>query len=117
VTDIPGPATPPGDGEDALAREEDHFLREKLEPPALIEARHRTAIALLEIKHAFFRGIRIVCAVLPFVGFAMLLVWIWHIIAPDQARWLSTDEINHLQALIFSGAISALITAIATKAI
>ena len=47
----------------------------------------------------------------------MLIAWMWHVIMPDHWRWLTADEVNHLQALIFSGAISALVTAVATKVI
>ena len=47
----------------------------------------------------------------------MLLIWLIHIVGPPWMRWLKPDEIVHLQSLLFSGAISALATAIATKAI
>ncbi|MGA8613998.1 MAG: hypothetical protein WB760_20460 [Xanthobacteraceae bacterium] len=66
---------------------------------------------------AVMRGVRHVCYVLPFLGLAMLVVWMWHLLAPESYRWLSAGEIDHLQALLFSGAISALATAIATKKI
>jgi hypothetical protein len=47
----------------------------------------------------------------------MLLIWLDHIVAPPSWRWLSAEEVTHLQSLLFSGAISALATAIATKVI
>jgi hypothetical protein len=117
VVDIPEPPPPSGEGGDDSARQEQTLLREKPLIPGLDEARHRYAIALIEIKQAFLRGVRVVAFLLPFLGFAMLLVWVIHIAAPDSWRWLPPTEINHLQSLLFSGAISALATAIATKVI
>jgi hypothetical protein len=40
----------------------------------------------------------------------MLLIWLDHIAGPQSWRWLSPEEINHLQSLLFSGAISAIAT-------
>ena len=63
------------------------------------------------------KGVRHVAYVLPVLGLATLGVWLWDMLAPANWRWLSPEEIAHLQALLFSGAISALATAIATKKI
>jgi hypothetical protein len=115
--EIPGPPTEGGDAKDSLAVEEGQFLEERPEPPDLVAARRRHAVDIIEIRRAFMRGVRHVCYVLPFLGLIMLLVWMWHLLAPDSARWLAAEEIGHLQALLFSGAISALATAIATKAV
>jgi hypothetical protein len=113
MTDIPGP--PPGGPEDDQALQEATFFQRRDDPPELIAARTRYRIALVEIKHVFLKAVKIVVFLLPFVGFVMLLVWLDHIIGPQSWRWLSADEVNHLQSLLFSGAISALATAIATK--
>ena len=113
---IPGPA--PGEGaEDEQAREESEFVSEKTDPPALTEARHLHAIDVIAIRRTFMRGVRHVCYVLPFLGLTMLVIWLIHILAPNSWRWLPSEEIGHLQAFLFSGAISALATAIATKSI
>lgn len=111
------PAPPPSGAEDALAKEESVFLANKPDPPALIAARHKYHLEIWAIKSAFMTAIRKVVFVLPFLGLIMIGVWLWHIIMPPNWRWLSAEEVNHLQALIFSGAISALATAIATKVV
>jgi hypothetical protein len=116
TNDIPGPA--PGDGvEDEQAREEAEFVQERIEPPALVEARHLHAIDVISIRRTFMKGVRHVCYVLPLLGLAMLVVWVIHVLAPSGYRWLAPEEVSHLQTLLFSGAISALATAIATKTV
>jgi hypothetical protein len=100
-----------------MARQESEFLGNRPEPPELAAARRGHLIDVIKIRRAFMKGVRQVAYVLPFLGFIMLVVWLWHLLAPDSYRWLSADQISHLQALLFSGAISALATAIATKSI
>jgi hypothetical protein len=118
MVDIPGPPPPPsGDGGDATARQEQILLQNKPPVPALDEARHRYALALIEIKRSFLSGVRVVAYILPFLGLVMLGIWLIHIAAPESWRWLTVAEVNHLQGLLFSGAISALATAFATKII
>lgn len=115
---IPGPPPETGGAEDTLAVEEGEFLQNRPpEPPELTTAKYQHALDIIQIRRTFMRGVRHVCYVLPFLGLAMLIVWLWHILLPDPLRWLKADEVNHLQALLFSGAISALATAIATKKI
>lgn len=118
MTDLPGPPPEQGGGEDQLAVEEGEFLRERPpEPPDLQAAKYKHALDIIEIRRTFMRGVRHVCYVLPFLGLAMLTVWLWHLLAPASWRWLPAEEVVHIQALLFSGAISALGTAIATKTI
>jgi cobalamin synthase len=118
TANIPGPPPEDGGGGDSLAIEEGEFLQNRPpEPPELTTAKFQYAIDIIRIRRAFMSGVRHVCYVLPFLGLIMLGVWLWHILMPDQFRWLKGDEIGHLQALLFSGAISALATAIATKKI
>jgi hypothetical protein len=102
---------------DDLARREEEFISQRGEPPELIEERRKALLALLKIRQSFLASAKIVAGLLPFLLFGLILVWLWHLAAPPQWRWLSADEIGHLQSLIFSGAVSALATAIATKAI
>jgi hypothetical protein len=115
TTDIPAPPPPPGGGEDQLAREENEFVEERPDPPELVAARHGHLLDVIAIRRAFMRGVRVIAYIVPFLGLAMILVWLWHLLLPASYRWLSEGEINHLQSLLFSGAISALATAIATK--
>lgn len=113
MSSIP-PPPPPGDGgEDDLAREESELLEERPDPPELVAARRGHLLDVIAIRRAFMAGVRHVAYILPWLGFAMLSVWLWHLLSPW--RWLSDTEISHLQSLLFSGAISALATAIATK--
>lgn len=115
--EIPAPAPEPSGGDDDLAHEEREFLGAKPEPPDLLEAQRLHLLDTIEIRRAFMRGLRYVAYVLPFLGFITLAVWLWHLLAPETWRWLTKEGIEHLQALLFSGAISALATAIATKKI
>jgi hypothetical protein len=113
--DIPAPAPPSAGGDDEMARQESEFLDTRPVTPELVAARRGHLLDIIEIRRAFMRAVRKIAFVLPFVGLAMILVWAWHMLAPINWRWLTDPEINHLQALLFSGAISALATAIATK--
>jgi hypothetical protein len=115
TTDIPAPPPPEGDGEDELAREENEFVDERPDAPELVAARRGHLLDVIAIRRAFMSGVRIIAYIVPFLGLAMILVWLWHLLLPPSYRWLSDAEINHLQSLLFSGAISALATAIATK--
>ena len=71
-------------------------------------------IELRKVIHNVVRGFVYFAAGLLAVAVA---VWIWHILAPTELRWLSADEISRLQAMLFSGSISALVTASARTAI
>jgi hypothetical protein len=115
VTNIPGP--PPEQGADQQALEEEAFVEGRGEAPELVEARRLHALDVIAIRRAFMRGVRHVAYVLPILGLAMLGVWLWHLLTPTPWRWLPVDEVSKLQALLFSGAVSALATAIATKKI
>ncbi len=46
---------------------------------------------------------------------ALLVIWAIHILAPSDWRWLSKDEVEHVQALLFSGALSAALTLLGKK--
>ncbi len=109
------PAAP--EAEDSLSRKELDYLSKMPAAPGLVEERQGYQADVIKIKRSFLRGARHVAYVVPFFGLGMVAVWLWHVTASVSYRWLSADEINHLQSLIFSGAISALVTAIATKAI
>lgn len=114
MVDIPPPPEDGGD-KDLRAREEGIMLSEKPVVPDLGAAKLHYAHAIISIKMAFLAGCKVIGYVLPFIGFFMLLIWLDHIVGPSQTRWLSPEEVSHLQALLFSGAVSALATAIATK--
>jgi hypothetical protein len=42
-------------------------------------------------------------------------IWAWHMLLPPCRRWLSHDEVEHLQSLLFSGALSAALTVLGKK--
>lgn len=46
---------------------------------------------------------------------SMAVTWVLHLILPIDKRWLSAEEIDHIQALLFSGALSAAITLMGRK--
>lgn len=52
---------------------------------------------------------------LIFVGIFVisLLVWIWHYITPWG--WLNTEQLSKIQSVLFSGSVSAMITAFMKK--
>lgn len=69
------------------------------------------------LRHCFFYAVAalIVLAALLFAG--TLCIWAWHLIAPDKFRWLSKEELDKLQVLVFSGAASSLATVIGKRVI
>jgi hypothetical protein len=42
-------------------------------------------------------------------------IWADHVLMPKQMRWLSPDEVNHVQSLLFSSALSAALTLLGKK--
>jgi uncharacterized membrane protein YjjB (DUF3815 family) len=30
-------------------------------------------------------------------------IWLWHLVAPPQGRWLSTEDVSHLQSIVTAG--------------
>jgi len=114
MVDIPPPPSDNGGG-DGRAEEERLLLAERSPVPDLAPEKLRYAKAVIGIKIAFVAGLRTICYLLPWVAFGMLMVWLDHVIGPQSTRWLLPEEVSHLQALLFSGAISALATALATK--
>lgn len=116
MVDIPPPPVG-GNGSDDRAAEEQSLFEQRPPVPALADHKAQYLIDLILIKRAFLASVRGVCYVLPWLAFSMLLIWLVHIVGPASIRWLSADEVGHLQTLMFSGALSALGTAIATKQI
>jgi hypothetical protein len=95
--DIPAPPPPSGGGNgDDMARKESEFLDTRPDTPELAEARRRHLLDIIEIRRAFMHAVRLIAYVLPFVGLAMVIVWVWHMLAPINLRWLTEPEINHL---------------------
>lgn len=41
-----------------------------------------------------------------------VVVWAWHLLMPECRRFLAPEQVDRVQALLFSGSISALITAL-----
>lgn len=39
------------------------------------------------------------------------IVWLWHQIGPQELLWLTNEQLSHIQAVIFSGAIGAIVSA------
>jgi hypothetical protein len=39
---------------------------------------------------------------------ALALVWVWHVVAPVDWRWLKDKELEHLQNLITGGVLASL---------
>lgn len=50
-----------------------------------------------------------------FLLIATVSVWAWHLVVPPCLRWLSKEELDHIQSLLFSGALSAAITLLGKK--
>lgn len=115
MVDIPGPPEPPDGGGDSLARRELEFLTAKPEIPELAESERRKILELIKVREVLFWGMRwfIRSAVIFLIG--AIFVWWWHLIGPSGYRWLAKEEVTNLQAIISSGAIAALVTAIGKK--
>jgi hypothetical protein len=116
MVSIPPPPTDSGGG-DGQASEEQALFANRLGAPSLVVARTDYVHDIIRVKRAFLRGLRHVSYLLPWVVFAMFMIWLDHIVGLQTMRWLTPDEVSHLQTLLFSGAVSALGTAIAAKTI
>lgn len=44
-----------------------------------------------------------------------LTFWTWHLLTPDNWHWLSDEQSNKIQSVIFSGSIGALVSAYIQK--
>ena len=114
---------------DELASEETDVKADKLAERERVAVEAGEGLLTVEgyaDEQRIIRGVRLRDAVhwgaRTFVRFAVILVvaavaiWAWHILAPAESRWLSADEVRVLQTILFSGAISALATALGQSA-
>lgn len=113
---LPGPLPPDeGKSDKDAKRESDFFERRPSVPPLTESERKRIALAD-DLRAALYWGAQTLVRVVAILLIAAVMVWWWHLIAPDKWRWLTADQSSHLQGLLLSGAISALVTAIGSKA-
>jgi hypothetical protein len=67
------------------------------------------------LRHCFFYSVGILIILGAFLLGAALAIWGFHLLAPQSWRWLSPIELEKLQVLIFSGAVSALATVVTKR--
>jgi hypothetical protein len=113
----PPPPAPQAGASDSLATQEREFFRDRPEMPELAASRRKHLALVDGLRDAMFWGARLLVRVVALLLIAGVIVWWWHLVAPEKLRWLTADESSHLQGLLLSGAISALVTAVGTKAL
>ena len=51
-------------------------------------------------------------------GLALILLfgtWVAHLFLPDQYHWISADQVDRIQVILFSGTISSLLTLVGKR--
>lgn len=84
-------------------------------PPELPESRRRYLKDLMDLRSALFWGARVFTRIVIILLIGAVATWWWHLIGPKGARWLEPEEVENLQALISSGAVAALVTAMGKR--
>jgi hypothetical protein len=72
-------------------------------------------LEIMSLRRALFWGVRWFIRVAALLLIGAIVIWWWHLIGPTSGRWLEKEEIDHLQALISSGAIASLVTAMGKR--
>lgn len=108
LTTIPSPELDEGWETDVLSSKEEEYWPEYDEISAQKKA---TALAI----HRVFGWIIPTAISLAFIFFIVVLaVYVAHLLMPDQMRWLTPDEIQHIHSMLFSGVVGGAI-AVAAK--
>lgn len=106
LPDLPAPDLE-GFEEDSLSgREESEWKR----LDELSKARHDNALAI----HKTIKWLIPSALILGFIGFAALSsVYVAHLLLPNERRWLTPDEVQHIHSMIFSGVVGGAIALLA----
>lgn len=112
IKEVPDVNVSPLPGADrAAARENEAILSDDYAD----DGRRRDHNRQQGLKDAFYFGIRIlvVSGIVLIAGLSF--VWALHVAGPQSWRWLTKEETDHIQALLFSGAMSAALTLLGKK--
>lgn len=113
---IPTPAPQPNASDDSLAKQEAEYFTARPEVAPLAEqSKRQLALEIMDLRKVMFWGARLFARAAFFLLILAVVTWWWHLIGWKGWRWLEQEEIDHLQALITSGAVGALITAVWKK--
>jgi hypothetical protein len=110
--------SPPANGgaDDSFARKEADFLQGKRQNLAGWAEENQIKRDEM-LRHCFFYAVAALIVLAALLFAATLCIWAWHLAAPDNFRWLSKEELDKLQVLVFSGAASSLATVIGKRVI
>ena len=113
---LPPPADAGGSDSDSLslARKEDAYLKTALDSLDSWAANNKIRRDEY-LRNTFFLGVRILVLLTVFLFGATMSVFVWHLIGPHDYRWLTPTEIEKVQVLVFSGAVSSLATVIGKR--
>lgn len=115
--DIPAP--PPDTGEsDSRAREEEAAVQTRTRG-LLSDWTERAKTNQIKrdemLRHCFFGAVAIIIIAAALILLCAMLIWSWHLMTPDRYHWLDTDQLEKLQTVVFSGAVSSLATMIGKR--
>jgi hypothetical protein len=113
MPEIPAPPPEGGPDGDKMAQQEKRFVLDRPDAPDLL---HRQRL-IAELRTVLYWGVRMLVVIGALLVASLIVIWGWHIGAPAKWRWLTVEDLHALQTVIFSGAVSALITSVASKAI
>lgn len=116
-TDIEIPFPEADVGDDALAREEAEAFATRSSPPELDEqVRRRTLLRWQGLEDMIARCVKGLLVVVSVLLASAVSVWVLHLLLPSRLRWLVQEDVEALQTILLSGALSALATAAAIRA-
>lgn len=74
------------------------------------DGRRRDHFRLQRFKGVLFPCITVAVAIGVLLLISFIVVWGWHVLVPAGLRWLTVDDVDQIQSILFSGALSATIT-------
>ena len=113
-SDFPDP--PLFDDDDELARAELAFMQQRPDVSGIAQENQRDLLRqMINVRACVFGVAKFAIWVFGLAMIAAVLVWFWHLVGFQIWRWLTADEIEQLQVIISSAAVSALATAAARR--
>ena len=111
IRSIPNEPIPPPDVDSAASKEQQAILSFSYEDDAK-RRHHKRDQGIKDI--AYYATCGLVTVGVAIIGVSSL-IWAWHLLMPPPWRWLQPADIEKLQGLLFSGALSAALTLLGRK--
>lgn len=89
---------------EAQAQAEDESFSQGLTPEELERDAARREHGRNQRFRSNFENLAIVAMwILAIFVLAVGAVWLWHLVAPSSRRWLSVEDVSHLQSVVTAG--------------